>query len=71
MLSKRTLNSLLAGSTEGSQFLLSCVRVVERQMANEVAFVTEGFATFRTFVALFSRRRWNIVRIVIKVLMSP
>ena len=66
-----TFNALLASSTEGSQLLLGSIRIVEGQMANQVAFVTEGFATFWTFMSLLTRRRRHIIRIVIQVLMAP
>ena len=40
-------------------------------MANQVAFVAEGFATFRAFMPLFTRGWRHVVGIVIEVLMTP
>lgn len=70
MTQKFTFNALLASSTEGSQLLLSSIRIVKSQMANQVTFVAEGFATFRAFMSLLTWRRRHVVGIVIQVLMA-
>ena len=65
---KVTLNALFAGGAEGSQFLLSSIWIVESQVANEVALVTERLAALGALVPLLAGRRGHVVRVVVEVL---
>ena len=63
-----TLDALLAGGAEGAQLLLSGIGIVEGQVANEVALVTERLAALGALVPLLAGRRGHVVRVVVEVL---